>query len=146
GFFDQAPVRSLDRREVGIAFELERIERPHFVTAASAVAGAAPLPVRRLPEAGGALLFLRRALRRFFRAQVREIVPVLVVFGGVGLAEIPAFLAVRGFGRGLVADFAAPFAVAQAHPRRPAAFVAVGAPARESPVVRSLLLGHSTPL
>src|SRR4029079_1812845 len=92
------------------------------------------------------LLFLSGAARGFLGAEAREIVPVLVVFGGVGLAEIPALAAVRRLGRGPVADLVAALAVAQAHLRRRAALVAVAAPAGKAPVVGSFLFRHSIPL
>src|SRR5689334_3714050 len=63
----------------------------------------------------------------------------------MGLAEIPAVLAVRRLGRGPVANLVAALAVAQPQLGRPAALVAVGPPARETPVVRSLLLRHCHP-
>src|SRR4029078_10080633 len=70
----------------------------------------------------------------------------LVVFGGVGLAEIPALATVRRLGRGTVADLVAALAVAQARLRRRPAFVAIAPPAGKAPVVRSFLFSHSIPL
>src|SRR6185369_12501987 len=142
---DQPAVRRLDRGEVGVAVELKRGERAHFVAAAAAVAGSRPLPLRRLAEALGAGFLLGGAARGFLGGEAREIVPVPVIFGGMRLAEQPALAAVRGLRRWPIADLGAAFAVAQAQPGRPAALVAIGPPARESPVVRSLLLRHSNP-
>src|SRR5205085_11873703 len=109
---------------------------------AAAIAGPGPFPLRRLAKSGIAPLLLRRALRCFLGGQAGEVIPVLVVLGGVGLAEIPALAAVRSLRRGPIAGVGATLAVTQAHLRRGAALVAIGAPAGESPVVRSLLLGH----
>src|SRR5207244_425717 len=87
-FLHQPPVRRLHGLEVGVAVELERVESAHFVAAAAPIPRASPLPVRGLTEARSIPLLLGCALRRFFRAQAREIIPVLVVFGSVGFAEI----------------------------------------------------------
>src|SRR5947209_10125951 len=131
--------------ELDAAIEPEDPQRAHFVAAAGAVAGPGPFPLCRLAIAGIAPLVLGFAPRRLLGAEVREIIPVPVIFGGVRLAEIPALAAVRRLGRGLVADRAATHAVAQAHARGVAA-LAVRPPARESPVVRSFLLGHRASL
>src|SRR5207248_9110514 len=128
--------------DVGVAVELERVERTHFVTAAAAVSRPGPFPLRRLAIACVAPLLFRRAAGGLLRAEVREIIPVFVVLAGVRLTKIPAFATVRRLGRWPVADFAAALAIAQTHPRRGPALVAVRAPARESPIVRSLLSSH----
>src|SRR5690348_4278954 len=133
---DQPSMRRLDRSEVGVALQLQRIERAHLVAGTAAVARTRPLPLRRLAEALGAEFLVGFALRSFFGAQTGEVVPVLVVLGGVPFAEIPALRAVRSLGRGTVTDFPAAFAIAQAHPRRVPPLVAVGAPAGEAPIVR----------
>src|SRR5215213_4381276 len=90
-------------------------------------------------------LLLGRSPRRLLRRETREVVPVLVVFGGVGLAEIPAILAVRRLGRRSIADLVAALPVAQTHAGRRPPLLPVGAPARESPIVGSLLLRHLRP-
>src|SRR6185503_8364601 len=145
GFFDQSPVRRLNGGEVGVAVELECVERPHFVSAAASVAGPAPFPLRRLAKAGIASLLFRGTDRRLLGAAAGEVIPILVIFGGVRFAEMPALAAVGRLGRGPVADLIASFAVAQSHPSGRAALFAVGAPPRETPVVRSLLSSHAIP-
>src|SRR5947209_8953433 len=111
----------LDRGEIGIAVELARVERAHFAAASATVAGSRPFPLRRLAEARIPQLFLGRATGGFFGAEAGEIIPVAVVLGGMGFAEIPALAAVGRLGRGTVADVAAVLAVAQAHSRGVAA-------------------------
>src|SRR4051812_46946084 len=81
-------------------------------------------------------------MRGFLGTETGEIIPVPIVFGSVGLAEIPAVAAVRRLGRRPVADFAAALAVAQPDLGRGPAFAAVRPPARETPIVRSLLPSH----
>src|SRR4029079_18384317 len=68
----QTPVRGLDGLEVSVAVEIERAQRPHFVTAPAAVARPRPFPLRRLPEALRSRLLLCSASRRFFRRQAGE--------------------------------------------------------------------------
>ena len=68
GFLDEPPVRGLHRLEIGIAVELQRIERAHLVAASAAVAGARPFPVRRLAKAGSSPLLIGGALGRLLRA------------------------------------------------------------------------------
>src|SRR5690349_7943002 len=139
---DQPPMRRLDRSEVRVALQFQRIERAHLVPGTAAVAGTRPLPLRRLAEALGAEFLVGFALRSFFRGQAGEVIPVLVVLGGVSFAEIPALRAVRSLGRRTVADLPAAFSIAQAHPGRVPPLVAVGAPAGKAPIVRPLLLRH----
>src|SRR4029078_1891641 len=146
GFFDQAAVRGLHRLEVGIAFELERVEGAHLVARTGAVARPRPFPLRGLAASGIPKFFLGRPSSGLLGAEAREIVPVPVVLGRMGLAKIPALTAVRRFWRGTIAGVGAALAVAQAHLRRRAALVAVRAPAGKAPVVRSLLLRHSVSL
>src|SRR6476469_6940182 len=95
GFFHEPPMRRFHGGEVGVAFELQRVERAHLVAAAATVAWPAPLPLRRLAKALGVPLLLRRPLRRLLGVEPGEIIPVLVVLGCVRLAEVPAILAVR---------------------------------------------------
>src|SRR5262245_5844109 len=61
-------------------------------------------------------------------------------------AEKPPLATVRCLGRGPVTDRVAALSVAQPQLRGVAALVPVGTPARETPVVRSLLLRHPYPL
>src|ERR1700752_1307867 len=111
-FLDEPPVRRLDRLEIRVAFELQRVERAHLVAASAAIAGPGPLVMGRLAEARGTPLLLGRAAGGFLGAEAREIVPVLFVLGGMGLAKMPAFPAVRRLGSGSVADLVATLPVA----------------------------------
>lgn len=86
-----------------------------------------------LSEASAGAFFLGGACGGFFGAEAGEVVPALVVFCRVFLAEPPFLVAVGGFWGGAVAGLAASFPIAQAHGFR-LAFLAVGAPAWKAPV------------
>ena len=142
-FLGQAAVRGLGGGEIGVGFEVEHRQRAHLVAAAGAVAGAAPLPVLGLTERRGASALLGLAGGGLFGVEPGEIIPVAVIFGGVGEAEIPALLAVRRLGGGPVAGRIAAVAVASPDSRRLAA-LAVGTPAGKTPIVGSRRFGHKS--
>src|SRR6187401_385347 len=96
----QLAIGGPDGLEVGIRVQLEHRQRPHLVAASGFVAGTGPAPVSRASKAARTIGFVRRALCRFFGAQPCEIIPVLVVFAGVLLAEIPALATVGSLGAG----------------------------------------------
>src|ERR1700741_3343306 len=85
--------------------------------------------------------FARLPRGGLFGGEPREIVPVTVVFGGVFLAEVPAFGAVRRLGRGAVAGLVAAVPVAQPHLGRLARGI-ITAPAGKPPVIGSGRTGH----
>src|SRR5688500_7314624 len=111
-FLGEPAIGGLDRAEIGVALELERVECPHLVTGAAAVARPRPLPVLGLAEGRGFGAFIGFASGGGFGVEPFEIIPVAVVLGSVGLAEIPALAAVGRFWRGPIAGRAATVAVA----------------------------------
>src|SRR5579871_5450185 len=101
--------------EIGVGPKSEQLERAQFVTAARAVARARPAIVRRLRIArrvAGLRLLPRGG---FLVRKAREVIPARVVFGGVRLAEIPAFAAVGRLGRGAFPGLGATRTIAQPH-------------------------------
>src|SRR3954469_14202669 len=103
----EAAIGRLDLLEAGIALQLQNVESAHLVAASAAVAGAAPGIMAGLAIALGAIALLRLAGGGVLGGEAFEIIPVAVVFGGVGFAEIPALGAVGRFGRRPVAGIVA---------------------------------------
>src|SRR4051794_5976435 len=98
-----------------------------------------------LAEGARAARLVRLPRSRLFGGEVGEIIPAAIIFGGMGLTEIPALGAVGCLGRGMRAGSVAAVAVAEAHfgclPR-----AAIAPPARKSPIVRTRLLHHDPTL
>src|SRR4028118_90224 len=132
--FGETAVGGLDVVKGRVDLHFQYGERLHLLAAAAAVAGARPALIAGLLVAIVAASLVGFAPRRVFGGQAFEIIPVLVVFSGVGFTKIPALGAVRGLGRGPVSGVVAAVAVAEAH-RLCAPGRTVFAPAGKAPVV-----------
>ena len=140
-FLRAVAVGLLDRGEIGVGLQAQQVERAHFVGRARTVAAAAPAIMLGF---GIACVLTALGLRACFLlgfVESFEIVPLLIVFGGMLLAKHPSFWAVRRLRGGTIARLFTAMTIAQPHGGSFAGG-AISAPARKSPIVGPTRFSH----
>ena len=142
-FFGERTPRFFHRLEIGIAIELEYLQRAQFIGAARSVTRATPAIMGCLSKPARIALVVMGALFALFLGQAFELIIVAIIFAGMLGAERPTLGTVWRLWRRTVSGLFASMAIAQAHLDRIARRF-ITAPAGKSPVIGSTCTSHKS--